>query len=80
MTKSEGERTALAGYTRNISGGGVLFTAEPQPPPGGRIEYVITLPSAAAHPVNVRCIGRVLRSEPDGVAATLERFEFLRTG
>ena len=67
----------------------MLFTAEDPPNIGGLIEYIITL-NGHAHPsVNLRCIGKVLRSEPlreestprqpaFAVAATLERYEFLR--
>jgi len=89
IVRSGVQRVALAGTTRNISSSGVLFTAEREPDLGGPIEYVITLNHEGAHEVHLRCIGKVLRSErtdgghdvgPSGfqIAATLERYEFVR--
>jgi hypothetical protein len=82
-------RVALAGRTKNISSAGVLFTAGKEPDLGGSIEYVITLNREGPQPVQIRCVGKVLRAEPslgtpdDGrpayeIAATLERYEFVR--
>jgi len=73
----------------NISSSGVLFTAGAEPDLGGPIEYVITLSSEGRQTVNIRCVGKVLRSErvhPTAdsaelefqIAATLERYEFIR--
>jgi len=64
----------------------VLFTAERESDVGASIEYVITLGSAE-HVVNLRCIGKVVRctkgseaAEPQfETAATLERYEFVRS-
>jgi hypothetical protein len=85
ITRSGAERIKLTGQTTNISSAGVLFTAGHSPDPGGPIEYTITLSSGAPDPVSLRCIGKVVRSEPmpeDSqvcrVAATLERYEFVR--
>ena len=89
ITRTGAERVALAGYTHNISSSGVLFTAEKEPDIGGPIEYVITLNKEGSQSVNLRCMGKVVRSdrveETDGdprsafqVAATLERYEFVR--
>lgn len=77
--------------TRNLSSGGVLFASESQLPVGEQIEYFITLPtSRAARSVRLHCLGTVLRLEsseartlrekerPFNVAATLERYEFVR--
>ena len=80
---------ALTGQTRNISSTGVLFTAGRGSELGGPIEYMITLNSEGPQAVNLRCIGKVLRAErlssgagSDApayqVAATLERYEFVR--
>jgi hypothetical protein len=76
------------GRTRNISSSGVLFTTEAEPDFNvGPIEYIITLNPDGPQTVNLRCIGKVLRFEPDHdgrsdaayqVAATLERYEFVR--
>ena len=69
----------------NISSAGVLFSAGASPGLGGPIEYVITLTPEGSRPVNLRCVGKVLRSERNSedlrayqVAATLERYEFVR--
>ena len=73
------------GQTRNISSSGVLFFTDGEPDPGRPIEYVITLNHDATQSVNIRCMGKVLRSHPEPgerpgyqIAATLERYEFIR--
>jgi PilZ domain len=89
ITRAGAERVALVGLTKNISSCGVLFTTGKEPDLGGPIEYVITLASDGLHPVNLRCVGKVLRTERTRVnsdqerrafqiAATLERYEFVR--
>src|ERR1035438_879615 len=88
ITRSGAERVALLGLTKNISTSGVLFTAETEPGLGGTIEYVITLNHDGPRAVNLRCIGTVVRAEPTDsshqnmaafqIAATLERYEFVR--
>ncbi len=90
ITRAGAERVTLAGLTRNISSSGVLFTAEREPDLGGPIEYIITLNRDGKQSVNLRCIRKVLRTERmDSVgltgsmpayqiAATLERYEFVR--
>ena len=86
ITRAGAERVTFSGLTRNISSTGVLFTTERQPDLGGPIEYVITLNHDGGQSVNLRCIGKVLRSEraTNGggsgytIAATLERYEFVR--
>src|SRR5579863_5540817 len=89
ITRAGAERVTLSGLTRNISSSGVLFTTEREPDLGGPIEYVIRLNHDGFQSVNLRCIGKVLRTErmdslSDGpmpayqIAATLERYEFVR--
>jgi hypothetical protein len=88
VTRTGSERTAAAGYTRDISSNGVLFTTEREPDLACPIEYVITLNRDGPRSVCLRCIGKVIRAEPlDAnvdpapgfkVAATLERYEFIR--
>src|ERR1035438_3994499 len=89
ITRSGAERVAMSGQTTNISSTGVLFTAGRGPELGGPIEYIITLHAKGPQVVNLRCIGKVLRSErlehgpvedvsAYQVAATLERYEFVR--
>jgi hypothetical protein len=81
------ERTSALGATRNISSGGILFVSGKALEIGGPIEYVVTLASGANGVVNIRCMGKVLRiqkanapDEPTAVAASLERYEFQRSG
>ncbi len=88
ITRSGAERVAVTGLTNNISSSGVLFTTEREPDLGGPIEYVITLNADNGQAVNLRCIGKVLRAERSStgaslaslyqIAATLERYEFVR--
>ena len=90
ITRAGAERVTFSGLTRNISSSGVLFTTEREPDLGGPIEYIITLNHDGPQNVNLRCIGKVLRAErmdsvsdagtPPAfqIAATLERYEFLR--
>ncbi|MGB7761239.1 MAG: PilZ domain-containing protein [Bryobacteraceae bacterium] len=82
------EQTSLAGHTKNISSTGVLFTTENEPSVKGAIEYVISLNQDEKRPVNLRCLGKIVRLERavNGrhaaqayqVAVTLERYEFVR--
>ena len=83
VTRAGAERLSTSGLTRNISSSGVLFLSEERADLGGSIEYVITLAGA----VNIRCVGKVVRCSEDPepqdmphyqVAATLERYEFVR--
>lgn len=88
ITRAGAERVSVSGLTKNISSTGVLFTSAAAPDPGGPIEYIITLHQDGPQPVTLRCVGKVLRSESrlaNGdprrsfeVAATLERYEFVR--
>jgi hypothetical protein len=69
------------GETRNLSSVGVLFAAASNLRIGEAVEYMITLPSNAERETRVRlhCLGKVVRFSPEtGVAATLERYEFVR--
>jgi hypothetical protein len=85
ITRSGAERITVSGLTKNISSSGVLFTSAREPDLGGPIEYIITLNAQSPQLVNIRCVGKVVRAErgPVGsafqVAATLERYEFVRT-
>jgi hypothetical protein len=89
VTRVGAERVTFPGCTQNISSSGVLFTTERKPDLGGPIEYIITMNLEGAPSVNLRCIGKVLRadlvlSDSDQqlpafqIAATLERYEFVR--
>ena len=90
ITRSGAERMTVAGFTKNISSSGVLFTTGREPDLGGPIEYVIVLNRESPQAVSLRCMGKVLRTDRIGttpgedgtnfqIAATLERYEFVRT-
>ena len=71
------------GETKNMSSVGVLFAARATVRIGEAVEYMITLPSTPDHGENghvrLHCLGKVVRYSPEtGVAATLERYEFVR--
>jgi hypothetical protein len=71
------------GETRNVSSGGILFTSVDAPLSIGQsVEYLISLPTGPRiGDVRLRCMGKVIRRD-DGqhaLAATLERYEFIRT-
>ncbi len=88
------EPLAKSTETRNVSSGGVLFHSEGQMQVGEPIEYFITLPTSGREnmPVRLHCVGTVIRLEsrqartpkdrerPFAVAATMERYEFVRIG
>jgi|SRR5579871_2951761 len=89
VTRAGAQRVTLAGVTNNISSGGVLFTVESGTAFNSPIEYIITLNHDGPQAVNLRCIGKIVRAErvaetteeqPPAyqVAATLERYEFIR--
>lgn len=87
IIRSGAERFTTSGQTQNISSSGVLFVSEREPDLGGPIEYVITLNHEGPQSVSLRCMGKVLRSQPSSpagdsaayqVAVTLERYEFIR--
>ena len=91
LVRAGSEPVSRVGETRNMSSGGVLFTSEAEMPVGDSIEYLVTLPNAmAGNPVRLRCMGKVIRNQgmqsteaatarrPYTVAATLERYEFIR--
>jgi hypothetical protein len=89
VVRSGVESSVLAGHTKNISSTGVLFTTENEPLVNGSIEYIINLNQDEKRPVHLRCLGKVVRMERAAngrhgsaqayhVAATLERYEFVR--
>ena len=87
ITRSGSERLTLSGFTKNISSSGVLFDTEREPDLDRPIEYIITLNHEGGAPVNIRCIGKVVRAQRNDdphadlayqIAATLERYEFVR--
>ncbi len=87
MTLLRGSRGDInkIGETRNVSSTGVYFVVTSPVELGTLLEFVITLPDevSMAGPVRLLCKGKVTRVEQReealvGVAATIERYEFLR--
>ncbi len=72
------------GQTRDVSFRGLYFTVNEPFAPDAEIEFILTLPKdiTMAGDVHIRCFARVLRVEPlseqHGIAARIERYEFLR--
>ena len=69
------------GETRNLSSVGVLFHSGAHLRIGEPVEYVITLPTSPGpgDQVRIHCLGKVVRfTRGTEVAATLERYEFVR--
>jgi hypothetical protein len=76
-----GTNMKMVGETKNVSSSGVLFTSDTSVEVGEPIEYLITFPKPAGSraEVRLRCVGTVLREDPESkFAATLERYEFVR--
>lgn len=81
LLRSGSRPTSRLGETRNLSSTGVLFAAEAKISLGEPVEYMITLPTAPdGGTVRIRCLGKVVRLLTEEVAATLERYEFVRNG
>lgn len=81
LIRKGSQKLSERGETRNLSSVGVLFEADSTLRIGEAVEYMITLPSSPDHGDKVRlhCLGKVVRCSPEtGVAATLERYEFVR--
>lgn len=92
LIRTGNEILSQVGETKNMSSSGVLFSSESEMHVGEPIEYLVTLPSSGSgSQVRIRCMGKVMRSEsphadqalperrPYAVAATLERYEFVRS-
>ena len=75
-------------HTRDVSSSGVYFEFAAPLDVGTALEFVLTLPEqiTKGSAVRIKCVGKVVRvdrgkSEEEGslgVAATIERYEFLR--
>ena len=73
--------------SRDVSSRGVYFFLPKEVNSGSPVEIILTLPHeiTLAGPVRVRCLGRVHRTEQEGlgcagVVAEIHRYEFLRGG
>ncbi len=83
LLRTGSQSLVQTGQTCNLSSSGVLFTAPADVEIGQPIEFVITLPTGSeGTAVRLRCVGKVVRLDKTrkdpSVAATLERFEFVR--
>lgn len=81
LVRNGGEALSEHGETRNLSSAGVLFESEASLRIGDAVEYMITLPAFAGDVdgVRLRCLGKVVRyGKTAEIAATLERYEFVR--
>lgn len=83
LTRAGIRHVSVPGETRNVSSGGVLFTNPDVPLEVGQpVEYYISLPTGKTiGAVRLRCVGKVVRydKEIQSFAATLERYEFVRS-
>jgi len=73
--------------TRDVSSSGVYFEFASKLDVGTTLEFLLTLPEplTKGSPVRIKCIGKVVRVDRGshngsniGVAATIERYEFVR--
>lgn len=68
--------------TSNVSSNGVLFHSDVKPEIGEPVEYLLTLipESSSRKLIQLYCMGKVVRRDESvgALAATLERYEFLR--
>lgn len=90
LVRAGSQQLSGRGETRNLGSGGVLFVTDHEVEVGEVIEYVITLPARVRgeEGVKLHCVGKVIRLDrPRGpnagkqvraIAATLERYEFVR--
>ena len=78
---------SVAGTTRNLSSSGAYFVVRDEHvAAGSRIEFVVTLRQTdpQREQIRLQCRGRVTRAEKigtvgrQGVAATIDRYQFLR--
>jgi hypothetical protein len=82
VTRAGPEPVVHFGMTRNISSSGVLFSSD-QEFAMVPIEYTVVLNGRGPQIVKIKCIGRVVRVQAENderleIAATLERYEFVR--
>lgn len=84
---SEASPVEATTETKEVSSHGLYFFLARDLKNGSPIEIVMTLPHEVtlAGPIKVRCLGHVVRTDiardqDIGVAAAIERYEFLRNG
>ena len=81
------EAVQLQGRTRNLSAKGAYFVVDGPVEPGAAIEFLVTLQEGIGEEqgVKLRCRGHVVRLDDQvtsrnqvGVAATIDRYQFVR--
>ena len=81
LLRCAGQAVDQPSETANISSTGVLFKTGLPMEVGWPLEYLLTLSPATGlrKPVHLHCLGKVVRqAETDVIAATIERYEFVR--
>ncbi len=82
LVRNGAEALSERGETRNLSSVGVLFQSDASLRIGDAVEYMITLPASAGEADEAyACVilGKVVRyGKSTEIAATLERYEFVR--
>ncbi len=76
------------GTTDNISAAGVYLVLDRSFDPGSTVKFEMKIPAeaiGAEHDMTVRCLGRVVRTDPkgprqNGVACVIDSYEFVRSG
>lgn len=81
-----GNSTPIMAITRDVSAGGVYFFLEPDILNSSTVEFIVTFPPeiTLVKSLRVRCTGKVIRVDSPtpqgvGVAAEIQRYEFLTT-
>jgi len=81
------DEVQLRGRTRNLSAKGAYFVMDGSVEPGAPIEFLVTLQEGVGKEqgVKLRCRGHVIRLDDQvasrnqvGVAATIDRYQFVR--
>ena len=75
-------------HTRDVSSHGIFFEYDSVFRVGALVEFLVTLPEPhiKGSPVRIKCLGKIVRvvqdgkgsSAHNGIAATIERYEFVR--
>jgi PilZ domain len=79
-----GDTGSSYGVTKDISVEGIYFYVTKDVKELENIEFLVTFPPeiTLVTPVRVKCMGKIIRAEPDvkrgtGIAASIERYEFV---
>ena len=73
---------AIAGWTLDMSSGGILFTTAAELHPGKRLEIAVNWPARLDGTCRLKLVamGRVVRSQADRAAIAIEHYEFKTQG